>query len=196
MQLSPERETELILQNTKKIYRAVDNFMAKCNQKYASTRITYDDCVQEVTIAFLEYIRRCETEDQLEKFPWYNAINALSKYVLRCQPLKVPITTDKFSEIIHSMPETVSYDVLASNGIDIDGMSKHWVPDTETKLDFDAFMSEHDEMTQRIVSMRLYGLSNRKIAAQYGVRNTTIDYRLKKLKKEYDEFDKEDEGNE
>ena len=196
MQLSPEREAELIEQNMPKIYRAIDNFMARCNNKTSPVKISYDDCVQEVIIVFLEYIRKCETEESLEKFPWYNAINALTRYVLQCQPLSVPSDTKAFSSIIKSMPYTVSYDLLMTNGIDIDGMSKHWVPDTDTKIDFDSFMSEQNEAVQRIASMRLYGMTQRNIASQFGVCKRAIDKKITRLREDFDVFMKEDDEDE
>ena len=55
MQLSAEHESKLIEQNMPKIYRALDNFMARCKQN-SSVQISDDDCVQEVSIAFLNYI--------------------------------------------------------------------------------------------------------------------------------------------
>ena len=196
MVLTPEREEELIVQNMPKIYRSVDNFMARCNQNSA-VRISYDDCVQEVSIAFLKYMRKCETEEQINKFPWYDALHALSELVLRSQPLSVPVSSTKeFSNIIHSIPATVSFDVLASSGIDINGMSKHWVPDTETKLDFFSFMSEQEENVQRIASMSMYGLTRRKIAAQFGVNKNVIDKKISKLREQYDNFMKEGDGDE
>ena len=104
MLLTPEMENQLVEQNLPKIYRAVDNFMSRCNNvDYAPVQIPYDDCVQEVSIAFLKYVRRCESADQLEKFPWYDALHALSEFVLRCQPVNVPISTKKFSSLIHSI---------------------------------------------------------------------------------------------
>ena len=195
MQLSPEREAELVEQNMPKIYRAVDNFMARYTGR-GVRHASYDDCVQEVSIAFLKHIRGCETEEEINRFPWYSATQAMSRLVLRCQPLSVPERTSNFTHMIHSLPFTVSYDVLAANGIEIDGMSKHWVPDKDIEMDFNAFMSLQDEVMQRIASMRLYGMTMREIAGQFGVCFQNIDKKLGKLRGEYDNFMKEDEDNE
>ena len=195
MQLSREREAELIEQNMPKIYRAVDNFMARYTGKSAR-QASYDDCVQEVAIAFLKYIRNCDTEEKINKFPWYDATNAMSRLVLQNQSVSVPLRTSSFTKITNSIPATVSYDVLVSSGIEIDGMSKHWVPDKETEIDFNLFMSTQNESTQRIASMRMYGMNIREIAGQFGVCFQAIDKKLKKLKEEYDEFDKGDEDDE
>ena len=192
MELSPEQEQELVVKNTPKIYRAIDNFMARCTN--SPTQISYEDCVQEVSIAFIQYVRRCESAEQLEKFPWYDALNALTQYVMRCQPLSVPHTrTSSFHSIIKSLPSTVSFDVLVSNGIDIDGMSKHWVPDTDTKIDFDSFMSDQQENIQRIASMRIYGMSQRDIAKQFGVQQNDIFRKISKLREDYENFIREDD---
>lgn len=187
MTLTQERESELIEQNMPKIYRAIDNYMARCNQK-KGVQLSYDDCVQEVSIAFLQYIRRCTTEDQLDTFPWYDAMHAMSELVLANQPLSVPRSTRKFSEIIHSIPSTIPFDVMMSKGIDVDGMSKHWVPDKETEMDFNDFMASQSELLQRIASMRILGMTYRDIAAECGVSKSMIDQKIKKLKEMYDEF--------
>lgn len=195
MVLSSERESELIEENMPKIYRSIDNFMARCPRD-SGVRISYDDCVQEVSIAFLNYIRRCESEDQLRIFPWYDAMQAMSRLILQCQPLSVPLRTSSFKKIINSIPLTVSYDVLMTNGIEVDGMSKHWVQDKDTEMDFNDFMSSQDESIQRIASMRLHGMTMREIAGQFGVCFQAIDKKLKNLREKYDEFDEEDETDE
>ena len=192
MQLSRERENELIEQNMPKIYRAVDNFMAK-NTGGNICRITYDDCVQEVSIVFLNYIRKCSTEEQLNTFPWYDALHAMSNLVLGSQIVAVPKRTTDFNRIIHSIPHTVSCDVLASSGIEINGMSKHWVPDTDTMLDFNMFMSSQSENTQRIASMRLYGMKEKEIANQLGVTSRLVIRKLNSLYENFNEFFKEDD---
>ena len=195
MMLSSEREAELVEQNMPKIYRAIDNFMSRCNQQQG-VQISYDDCVQEVAMAFLQYIRRCDSEEKLAVFPWYDAMHAMSEHILRSQPLRVPITTKKFNSIIHSIPATVSYDVLLSRGMEVDGMSKYWVPDVETEIDFNTFMSEQSELTQRIASMCLYGMSYRDIAAQCGVSKSLVCKRINELREKYDIFDKGDTNDE
>lgn len=195
MVLTREREAELIEQNMPKIYRSIDNFMAKCSKKNAIS-LSYDDCVQEVTIAFLKYIRKCDSEEKLNVFPWYDALHAMSEQVLRSQPLSVPMSTSRFNEVIHSIPSTVSYEVMVSNGMEIDGMSKHWVPDEETRIDFDSFMASQPENIQRIAAMRLHGMTYRKIASQCGVSKTLVEKKIKRLRGDYDEFDKEDSEDE
>lgn len=191
MQLSAEHESKLIEQNMPKIYRAVDNFMARCKQN-GSVQISYDDCVQEVSIAFLNYIRRCK-QDDLNKFPWYDAIHALTELVLHHQHLSVPISTKAFSSIVHSLPLTVSFDVMATQGLEVDGISRQWVPDTDTKIDFESFMSSQPESIQRIASMRMYGMTQRDIAAQFGVCKRSVDRKLTKLHESYENFIKEDD---
>lgn len=190
MTLSRELEAELLDRNMPKIYRSIDNFMARCNQK-SGIQLSYDDCVQEVALAFIQYIRRCETESQLDVFPWYDAMHAISELVLANQPLTVPRSTKKFSEVIHSLPKTVPFDVMVSSGIEVDGMSKHWVPDTEARMDFDGFMQTQSELDRRIASMRLLGMTYRDIAAECGVSKSLIDKKLRILKENYDEYFKE-----
>ena len=193
MHLSPEREAELMELNLPKIYRAADNFTMRC--KSPSVQFSYDDMVQQGAEAFLRYIRRCDSEEQLKVFPWYDAIHAMCIQVLNSQPLGVPKCTTRFSQLINSLPKTISYEVMVSKGIEIDGMSKHWVPDKETQIDFDDFMATQDESVQRMASMRFYGMSDRKIAAQFGVCDHTVNDRLNKLYQNYNKFIEEDEND-
>ena len=195
MVLSSERESQLMEKNMPNIYRSIDNFLARCNQDNG-VPLPYEDCVQEVAIAYLQYIRRCETEDQLKIFPWYDAIHALSEYVLRCQPLSVPVSTKGFRKTLRTIPTTVSYETLVTNGLEVDGMSQTWVPDKETELDFDTFMSAQSPHVQRIVSMKLYGMPVRKIAGQCGVGKSSVNNKILRLKKQYDQFNEEEPENE
>lgn len=194
MVLSKERESELLEKNMVKIYRAVDNFMAKRGANVV-TKIPYEDFVQEVSVMFLEYIRKCETEEEINRFPWYDAKNVMAKYVMSSQPISVPIRTVAFTSTLKSIPFTVPYEVFASGDFDVDGMSKHWVQDKDTEMDFDLFMSSQDESVQRIASMRMYGMNMRDIADQFGVCLRTINKKILKLKENYDEFDKGDEDD-
>lgn len=194
MQLSRDREAELMEKNMPKIYRAVDNFMARYKNRHDPC--SYDDLSQQVAEAFLLYIRRCKTEEELNKFPWFDALHAMSVHVLNSQPFGVPKSTKTFSQIIHNLPQTVSYEVAMTSGIDVDGMSKHWVPDKETEIDFNDFMSEQDESVRRIASMRIYGMSHRQIAGQFGVCKTSITKKLDKLREDYAHYSEEEDDNE
>lgn len=192
--LSRDREEQLMIENMPKIYRAVDNFSSR--PRSSCVVLSYDDLVQQVAEAFLRYIRRCETEEQLAVFPWYDATHAMSELVLASQALSVPHSTKTFSQVIHSMPGTVSYDVLATKGIDVDGMSKHWVPDKDTEMDFNLFMDSQDELTQRVASMRIAGLSIRQIAAQCGVSKSLIQKRIAQLYEKFKNFYQEEDDDE
>lgn len=194
MTLSRDREEQIMIDNMAKIYRAVDNFAAR--QRASCIILSYDDMVQSVAEAFLRYIRRCETENQLETFPWYDALHVLSVMVLEAQALSVPKSTKSFSQVIHNMPGTVSYDVMLSKGVEVDGMSKHWVPDKDTEMDFNLFMESQDELMQRIASMRISGLTIRQIAAQCGVSKSLVQRRITDLYQKFKIFYQEDDDDE
>ena len=194
MEFTPEQEQELIEQNMHKIYRAVDNYSARHTSNIAT--VPYDDFVQEVSIAFLKYIRNCKSEEEINRFPWYSAMGAMRDLVLQYQPMRCPKdrSSGMFSKVIHNMPSTMSLDNLGvQTGFEIDGMSKHWVDDKETQIDFDSFMEEQPECVQRMVSMRMYGMTMPEIGNQFGVTKHGIDKRLKRL---YDPYKKFMEGAE
>ena len=187
MVFSPEQEQEIIEQNMPKIYRAVDNFTARCNSDVA--RVPYDDFVQEVSIMFLEYIRKCGTIKEVNVFPWYSAMGAMRDLVLQYQPVSCPKSSHMFSEIVHNMPRTISIDAInASSGIDVDGMSKSWVDDKETQMDFDAFMCDQSENVRRVASMRVYGMNVKEIANQFGISRVAVHKKLNKLRNAYDKY--------
>ena len=193
MHLTPDQEAKLIEDNMVKIYRAVDNFTAKAGSSPVS--IDTEDFVSEVVIVFIKHIRSCETMEQINKFPWYDAMNAMSKLVLTLQPMTVPKKTKNFSKMIHMMPYTVSFDLLMSNGIDVDGLSRHWVEDKDLQMDFDDFMAEQDGSMNRIAAMKLSGMKQKKIASQFGVSEMAISKKFSKLRENYDKYFKEDEND-
>lgn len=195
MVLSPEQEQQIIEENMVKIYRAVDNFTARHSSDIA--RVPYDDFVQEVSMAFLLYIRKCESMDDIAVFPWYTAMNAMRNAVFAFQPMSCEKSPHRFNQIIHSMPVTVSSDVLVSSLTDVDGMSKHWVEDKETMLDFERFMDMYDEGTKRLASMRYGGMKLSEIAEQYGVDKSTVFRRIGRLAEEYHDYidDPEQKGD-
>ena len=193
MFLSPERETDLIQSNMQKIYRAVDNFTARCEK--VVLRIPYEDFVQEACLAYVEHIRRCKSEKDIDVFPWYDILNALDRYVLSCQPMSVPVRTSSFDDIVRTMPLTVSYEGHLTNDAEVDGMSKHWVDDKDTMMDLEIFRDSLPDYADRIFAMKLSGLSSRKIAAQLGVTESLISKRLKNYREQYDAFTKEEDEN-
>lgn len=194
MVFTSEQEQAIIEENMPKIYRAVDNFTAKFSANVA--RVPYDEFVQEVSLAFLLYIRKCETMDQVSRFPWFSVMGAMRDTVLKFQPFSCQKSQHRFREIIHAMPVTVSDDILASATTDVNGMSKHWVDDKDTMMDFETFMDGCDENTKRLVSMRYGGMTLKDIASQYGVNKSTVLRRIRTLADNYHEFldDPDEEG--
>ena len=85
---------------------------------------------------------------------------------------------------------------MMSKGIDVDGMSKHWVPDKDTEMDFNDFMANQSELLQRIASMRIFGMTYRDLASECGVSKSTICAKIKQLKEMYDKFYEEDQIDE
>lgn len=194
MVFTPEQEQQIIEENMVKIYRAVDNFTARCTSDVA--RVPYDEFVQEVSLAFLLYIRKCETQEEIDRFPWYTAMDAMRNAVLMFQPMSCPKSSHRFREIIHGMPSTVSADTISPSVFEVNGMAKHWVDDKDTLLDFERFMDSYDENTKRLVSMRYGGMTLKEVAAQYGVHKTTVLRRIRNLEDDYLKFLEEEDENE
>lgn len=190
MQITYEEEARLIEDNMQKIYNAVDNFIHR-NYKQV-IRIPYEDFVQESLVAYIEYIRRCDTREKLDIFPWYDCKQAMCQLVLRSQPLSVPKRSRSFSDSIHSVPVTVAMDVAMVKGLDVDGMSSFWTQDVETRVDFDRFMADQPTDTQRVATMRMNNMKNRAIASQCGVSDVAIGKRLRKLREAYEKFTEEE----
>lgn len=187
MLLTPEQEQKIIEENMPKIHRAVDNFTARCTAEIA--RVPRDDFVQEVTIAFLKYIRGCEKPEDMNRFPWLSANHAMRRLVMEFQPMSVPKDMHLFSEIIHTMPSTISINVIGpSSGLEIDGMAKCWVDDKDTQMDFDIFMADKPDYVKRVASMRIYGMKLREIAEQCGVSATSIWKKLLRLENAYKKY--------
>ena len=195
MVFTSEQEQAIIEENMPKIYRAVDNYTAKFSANVA--RVPYDEFVQEVSLMFLLYIRNCNSMEEINRFPWCSAMNVMRNTVLVFQPMSCSKSHKTFKAVINNMPQTVSDDVLASATTDVNGMSKHWVDDKDTMMDFETFMDERDENTKRLVSMRYGGMTLKDIASQYGVNKSTVLRRIRTLADDYHEFlnDPDEEGD-
>lgn len=190
MVMTSDQENDFILENMKKIYNAVDNFVFRCSSNVIG--VPYEEMVQEACIAVLKYLRRCENEEDLKKFPFLSVKSALRDLVFTYQPLSVPHSTHRFSEICSGMPSTVSFDTLPSSIIEVDGMSHHWVEDKETEIDFDAFMSAKTDADRRMVGMKFWGGTFRDVARQFGTSKDSVKRNLDKLHAEYTDFLMED----
>ena len=187
MDFTPEQEQQLIEQNMVKIYRAVDNYSARHTTDAAS--VPYDDFVQEVAMAYLLYIRQCKTMDEVNRFPWFSAMDAMRRLVRVYQPMKCTSSPKKFSEVIHNMPLTLSTDEIRVRvGAVVDGMSKHWVEDQETWIDFDSFMKEQPELFKRVVSMRWHGMTMKEIGNQCGVTKGAVHKWIGKMSDAYNSY--------
>jgi DNA-directed RNA polymerase specialized sigma24 family protein len=89
---------------------------------------------------------------------------------------------------MHEMPSTVSMDVLVSSTAEINGLSKRWVDDQDTMVDFDLFMDGYDENTRRIASMRYGGMTLKDIADQCGIDKSNVLRRIQHLAEDYHDF--------
>lgn len=194
MTMTSAQEDEFIEKNKKKISSAVDNFIRRCSSNVI--RVPREDMVQEASIALLLYARKCETEEDLEKFPIYSVQSALRDLIFDYQPFACPHSTHRFSEICSAMPRSVSFDVLPDAFLEVDGMANHWVDDKETEIDFDIFMSEKSDSDQRLVGMKMCGGSLRNLAKEIGISKDAVKRTLDKLHTQYSEFIKGDEENE
>ena len=186
MVLTPEQEQSIIEENMPKIYRAIDNFTARCAKNVI--QVPYEEFVQDVSIAFLLYIRKCETMEDVNHFPWFSAMDAMRSTVRTFQPMSCSTHTNHFSQIIHSMPATVSSEVAVSATTEVNGLAKHWVDDKDTMMDFEAFMHDYDENTQRLIAMRFGGMTLKELADQYGVDKSTILRRINNIADKYHQF--------
>lgn len=190
MQLSPERENQLIEQNMPLIRKVVDKFMAR-RSRNAPVKIERVDFIQEVSIVFLNYIRKCETEEDMARFPWKDSENAMARLVLSSQHITVPSNSTRlFSKLIGELPETVSYELLTEDGIGVDGMSMKWVSDAETEVDLEAFLNTRSESMRRIVNMYMHGVSMSDIADELGCCRQNVYQIMDKFSKEYKKFRK------
>jgi DNA-directed RNA polymerase specialized sigma24 family protein len=190
MQLSPEREAELFAQNMPMIRKVVGSFMAR-RSRNAPIRIDRDDFISEVSENYLRYIRKCETEEELAKFPWKDSENVMARYVLASQHITVPSgSTRLFSKLIGELPETVSYELLTDDGIGVDGMSMRWVSDAETEVDLEAFLATRSEAMRNVVNMYMHGVAMSDIADELGCTRQNVYKIMDKFAKEYKKFRK------
>ena len=202
MKLTPEREEELMEQNDYNIKKAVNRFSMRSRIPFGN--FAREDLLQEVRLVFLNHIRKCDNEEDIDSFPWRDALNAMCLYVLKSQEFAVPSrSTKEFSKIMNEIKTTMSYGVIAgedlpvadnwdlggaSFDISVNGMSPFWVADENTRIDLDAFMNNYEDYLVDMAIMRLHGLSYRQIGELYDLSDKTVHKKIKKMYRDYKKF--------
>ena len=188
MELSREREAELLEQNKHNIKKSVNRFMSR-RSRNPVIKIEFSDFEQEVSIVFLNYIRKCKTDEDLNKFPWRDAENAMARLVLASQHITVPSkSTSVFNKLIKKIPETVPYELLTDDGIGVDGLSVKWVSDAEAEVDLEAFLSTRSDSMRRIIHYYLHGMRVNDIAECIGCTRQNVYKIIDKFSVEFEKF--------
>lgn len=183
MQLSHDQENELLKSRMGLIYRHANRFL---NKYSGYTTIDLDDCIQECTIAYLNYIRRAETEEDLKIFPAKDLVNALCRFVLGNTVLSSPKRTSAFREILASMPETDSVEYLENEmavSVGVDHETRY--SEVDEKLAYEKWSEKLSDEDRKILYLRSNGMTQDEIASELAINRTSVCRRLRFLKQDY-----------
>ena len=183
MQLTSERENKLVTQNKERIEKFAKRFYTSCRTR--SPLIDLDDMIQQANIAYLMYIRGCETEEELEIFPVQSLKHWMTEYVLANQIIRVPTSTKQYRESMYILR---NFDYAVCTPFpenDLDGMSPTWVKQCNSKMDLNMFKELCDDVDRQLIELLPRKMTARELAQECGIPKSTAHDRLKRLGKNY-----------
>ena len=138
---------------------------------------------QEAVLAYMEYLDKCKTEEELRLFPGKFIYNRMHRFILASQVVKFPLRTSDFNKKISSIAGQVPYDSLS-------GMESAVTP-VEKRLSnilCRDFLHTLNEREKKIISLRLQGRNCAEIAREIGESCANVRYIVGRIGKKYGSY--------
>lgn len=149
-----------------------------CNRAPSSVDC-FDDMYQEARFAFLEYIRRCDSLDDVNKFPYRDINHRMSLFVLQEQRFTFPKRTSGMKKYINSVPTCSS---LESVGNEVE---TECIEDVNDRMFADGFMEMLSPDVRGMLTLAIKGLTKTEIAHRLGVSKFVVHRKISKAKDMY-----------
>lgn len=139
----------------------------------------YQDLFQEAAIAYINYIRKAQTEEDLKIFPSMDILHAMCLYTLSIQPLSHPKRTEDFKK--HLTDKNVPLyeaDANAENARTV-------IDDALDEIVFRDFVAKQTDMNTKIVGLRMEDYAIKEVAGTIGINESNVSRRLKRMLENY-----------
>lgn len=177
--LSEQEESRLISAYSNIVWSLVHRF----SDGKTSSVFSQEDLYQECMLVLVKHMRKCETKEQLRRFQTMDLVNAMTRYVLRCQAVRLDCNrTDQARGILAAMQSTQPFDAL----INIDD------PQTEddiiARMDYESFIKTLSEEHREALKLISEGYRQWEIGEMMGKTQQWARWVRKDTKRKYDAF--------
>lgn len=177
--LSHAEESKLLENYSKIAWRLVHRFS---DGKFSSI-FSQEDLYQECMLVLIKHMRRCEDEKELYRFHAMDMINAMTRYVLRSQPVHVdPNRTDRMRVTLSGMQTTRQIDSL----VDLPASANE--DDIITMIDFERFLEMLSNSHREALKKMSAGYPQHEIGTDMGKTQQWARWVRKDAKRKYDEY--------
>lgn len=173
------QEKEALLQKYDRLIHAI---VWKFKRKLSGNFNNMADLYQEAVLAYMDYLSRCNSEEDLKRFPGMYVVNCMSRYIMNCQVVKFTKRTTDFTKITNAT-KRAEYSALS----DTEAFGGN-VGDTESTILFHEFIDSLDEVERRVILMRCFGAKRFEVAKALNLSNAKVTRVLNKVRKKYDVY--------
>ena len=148
-----------------------------------SSVFSQEDLYQECMLALVKHMKKCETKEELRHFHPVNLINAMTRFVLRGQTVRVDHNrTNKIRQIVESAPKKVSLSEVESLS------NPQSEDDLIRRMDFERFMSSLPQLQRETLSLLGMGYTQTEAADSIGRAQSWVAASRKDAKRKYDAY--------
>ena len=181
--LTPEEELR-VLEDYSRIAWA---FVHRFSDGRGSSLFTQEDLHQECMLVFVRHMAKCERKEELMRFNPMDFINAMTRYVLKNQAVRLdPNRTANFASTISRVPQTLPLD-------DVQYVANRQTDPIEEiieRVTLEQFVSQPNirELERDAIRAMSAGCKVKEAAKRLGKSHQVISYALHTAKKKYSDF--------
>ena len=181
--LTEREEKNLLSEYSKIAWKLVHRFA----DGRASSIFTQEDLYQECMLVLVKHMRKCETKQQLKNIQAMDLVNAMTRFVLKNQAVRLDCNrTNEVKRIIETCARKTC--LSEAEALPYDGLSS--IEAVIEKVAFEQFLDKTSvrPVEAEAMTKRMEGHTVCEIAEMTGRSHQVISYALKTGKRKYDEF--------
>lgn len=177
--LSQIEENKLLSDYSRIAWKLVHRF----SRGKASSVFSKEDLYQECMLVLVKHMNKCETKEQLRRIQTMNLVNAMVRFVLRGQAIRLdPNRTDKVKITLSELKSSVPISQL----IDLDDGATE--DDIIARIDFERFFETLPEDHRCAIKQMSQGFKQREIGQHMGKTQQWAQWVRKTTREKYDAY--------
>ena len=181
--LSQIEESKLLSDYSRIAWKLVHQF----SDNRASSIFSQEDLYQECMIVLIKHMQKCESKEQLRRIQSMDLINAMTRFVLKNQAVKLDCNrTDQAKRILQNTARKVTL----SKAEDIAYSGQESIDYLIEEITLESFLEQKTvrDMEREVVNRIKDGLTVMEIAEELGQSHQVVSYALKNARKKYEKY--------